>query len=50
MSRLARSPLSLVAGAALLVLAAGPAPGARGVLTPEEIWHMVNYVLSLSRE
>ncbi len=30
--------------------AAGPAPGARGVLTPDDIWHVVHYVLSLSRE
>jgi len=28
--------------------AAGPSPGASGVLTPEEIWHVVNYVRSLS--
>lgn len=28
---------------------AGPAPGAPGVLTPDEIWHIVNYVLSLSQ-
>lgn len=30
--------------------AAGPAPGAKGVLAPEEIWDVVNYVLSLSGE
>ena len=24
--------------------AAGPAPGAKGILTPEEIWHVVHYV------
>jgi mono/diheme cytochrome c family protein len=28
--------------------AAGPAPGAEGAYTEEEIWHVVNYVLSLS--
>jgi mono/diheme cytochrome c family protein len=28
--------------------AAGPAPGAAGVLTPEEIWHVVNYIRNLS--
>jgi len=30
--------------------AGGPAPGATGPLTPEEIWHVVDYVLSLSRD
>ena len=29
--------------------AAGPAPGAAGVLAPEEIWHMVHYLQSLSQ-
>jgi len=28
--------------------AAGPAPGTAGVLAPEEIWHLVNYVRSLA--
>lgn len=28
--------------------AAGPAPGAAGILTPEEIWHVVNYVRELA--
>lgn len=28
--------------------AAGPAPGAQGVLDPEEIWHVVHYILSLA--
>ena len=28
---------------------AGPAPGSQGVLTPEQIWHVVNYVRSLGR-
>jgi len=27
--------------------AAGPAPGSEGVYTPEEIWHVVDYLLSL---
>lgn len=27
--------------------AAGPAPGSEGVFTPEEIWHVVNYLKSL---
>ena len=27
--------------------AAGPAPGVPGVYTPEEIWHLVNYIRSL---
>ena len=30
--------------------AAGPAPGAKGILTPEEIWHVVNYVRRLAEE
>jgi len=29
--------------------AAGPAPGAKGVLTPEQIWHVVNYIRWLGR-
>ena len=29
--------------------AAGPAPGAKGVLTPEQIWHVVNYIRRLGR-
>jgi mono/diheme cytochrome c family protein len=29
---------------------AGPASGSTGVLRPEEIWHVVNYVRSLGRE
>ena len=29
--------------------AAGPAPGSTGVLSPEEIWHVVHYILSLSQ-
>ena len=29
--------------------AAGPAPGSQGVYTPEEIWHVVHYLLSLRR-
>ncbi len=29
--------------------ATGPMPGAAGVYTPEEIWHVVDYVLALSR-
>lgn len=28
--------------------AAGPAPGVPGVLTPEEIWHVVNYIRELA--
>lgn len=28
----------------------GPSPGAPGVLPPEDIWHIVDYVLSLSRK
>ena len=28
---------------------AGPAPGSTGVLTPEEIWEVVNYVRSLGQ-
>ena len=28
---------------------AGPSPGSKGVLTPEEIWDVVNYVRSLGR-
>jgi mono/diheme cytochrome c family protein len=27
--------------------AAGPSPGVKGVLTPDEIWHVVNYIRSL---
>jgi hypothetical protein len=27
--------------------AAGPSLGVKGVLTPEEIWHVVNYIRSL---
>ena len=30
--------------------AAGPAPGAKGILTPEEIWDVVHYVQSLCRD
>jgi mono/diheme cytochrome c family protein len=30
--------------------AAGPQPGSKGVYTPEEIWEVVNYILSLSGE
>lgn len=30
--------------------AAGPAPGSPGVYTPEEIWHLVNYLLSLRKK
>ncbi len=30
--------------------AAGPAPGRKGALSPEDIWHVVNYVRSLSKE
>ena len=30
--------------------AAGPAPGRKGELSPEDIWHVVNYVRSLSKE
>ena len=30
--------------------AAGPAPGSDGVYTPEEIWHLVNYLLSLRKK
>jgi len=30
--------------------AAGPQPGAKGVFTPQDIWDVVNYVLSLSGE
>jgi mono/diheme cytochrome c family protein len=30
--------------------AAGPAPGAKGVLTPEEIWDVVHYVRSLAKD
>lgn len=26
----------------------GPAPGNKGVMTPEDIWHLVNYIRSLS--
>ncbi len=28
--------------------AAGPGPGSQGVLEPEEIWHVVHYILSLA--
>lgn len=30
--------------------AAGPQPGAKGVFTPDDIWDVVNYILSLSGE
>jgi mono/diheme cytochrome c family protein len=30
--------------------AAGPVPGRNGALLPEEVWHVVNYVRSLSKE
>jgi mono/diheme cytochrome c family protein len=30
--------------------AAGPAPGRNGALSPEDVWHVVNYVRSLSKE
>ena len=30
--------------------AAGPAPGRKGALSAEDIWHVVNYVRSLSKE
>ena len=29
---------------------AGPAPGTEGILTPDEIWHVVEYVLSISNQ
>jgi mono/diheme cytochrome c family protein len=29
---------------------AGPAPGSQGVMTPEEIWHVVDFIRSLSRK
>ena len=28
---------------------AGPAPGSPGVLRPEDIWHVVNYVRKLQK-
>ena len=30
--------------------AAGPQPGAKGIFTPDDIWDVINYVLSLSGE
>ncbi len=30
--------------------AAGPQPGAKGVFTPDDVWDVVNYILSLSDE
>jgi mono/diheme cytochrome c family protein len=30
--------------------AAGPAPGRKGALSADDIWHVVNYVRSLSKE
>ncbi len=30
--------------------AAGPQPGAKGVLTPDDIWDVINYVLSVANE
>jgi mono/diheme cytochrome c family protein len=29
--------------------AAGPSGGTQGVLTPEEIWHVVHYIRSLAK-